>query len=317
MNCLAYKSVADAHTDVLMRMDLEQQPFCGDTGLQAGEHELTVGNVKTQVFAIFVSPKLAPDAQLRAVLRQIDIFHREVSGEGAKVQLVTNRSTLQDVRRLGKIAGLLSVEGAACLGGDKRILSVLYRLGVRGAGLTWNGGNDLADGCRESRGGGLTQAGRAIVQEMERMTMWIDVAHLSDAGVFDVLSTVRGSIMASHANCRRIHDHPRNLTDETIREIIRRNGWIGLTFEASFVADAPVHPEHVFHHLDHILSLGGHGNVGFGSDFDGTSHPIQGLGKASDYANFAGMVMERYGETLGKQILFENFEGFLSRQLSV
>jgi membrane dipeptidase len=315
MNRLANKPVADAHVDVLMRMDLENQSFFGETGLQAGAHELAAGDVKTQVFAVFVSPKMAPDAQLHAVLRQIDIFHNEVTNEDENVQFVTGKQSLKRAHSEGRTAGLLSVEGAACLGGDTRILSILHRLGVRGVGLTWNGGNDLADGCRESRGGGLTRTGRAIVQELERLSMWIDVAHLSDMGVFDIFNTVRGTVMASHANCRRVHDHPRNLTDETIREIIRRNGWIGLTFEASFVADEPVSPLHVFHHLDHILSLGGHGNVGFGSDFDGTSHPVKGLSCSSDYAKFADLVFDRYGEVLGKQIMFENFEGFLSRQL--
>jgi membrane dipeptidase len=314
MDSLTYKPVADAHTDVLMRMDLENQAFYGETDLQAGERQLIAGNVKTQVFAIFVSPHMARDAQLHAVLRQIDTFYNCVVQEG-RIQPVTNCKDLQAVRHSGDIAGLLSVEGAACLSGDPLLLSVLHRLGVRGVGLTWNYGNDLADGCREPRGGGLTQAGKTVIQEMERMSMWIDIAHLSDMGVFDVFNTVSGSIMASHANCRQVHDHPRNLTDETIREIIRRNGWIGLTFEASFVADEPLCIDDVFRHLDHILSLGGHGNVGFGSDFDGTSHPIPGLREASDYAYFADLIFERYGESLGRQVLFENFEGYLTRNL--
>lgn len=145
MNRLAHKPVADAHVDVLMRMDLENQPFFGETGLQAGARELAEGDVKTQVFAIFVSPKMAPNAQLHAVLRQIDIFYNEVIYENGPIQLVTSRRSLENARSESRTVALLSVEGAACLGGDKRILSILHKLGVRGAGLTWNGGNDLAD----------------------------------------------------------------------------------------------------------------------------------------------------------------------------
>lgn len=313
MNALAQYPVADAHVDVLMRMDLENHSFHTSASLQAGLHQLESGNVKTQVFAIFVPPNLSPGDQLHSVLRQIDLYRTEI--DGIAVHQVTSQSSLLNARRLDKIAGLLSVEGAACLHADVRVLHVLHTLGVSGIGLTWNGSNDLADGCREWRGAGLTKAGQSLIREMEQLSMWIDIAHLSDAGVFDVLNVSNKMIMASHANCRSIHHHPRNLTDETIHEVILRNGWIGITFEASFVCDGQPQIEDIFLHLDHVISLGGENHVGFGSDFDGTSNAIIGLQTASDYAGFSERIMDRYGESLGKRILFQNFEKFLMRQL--
>jgi membrane dipeptidase len=162
----------------------------------------------------------------------------------------------------------------------------------------------------------LTRAGEAVVQEMEHLGMWIDLAHLSDAGVADIFRLTDGPVMASHANARKVHVHPRNLTDEAIKEIISRRGWIGLTFEGAFVSEpAEASIADVLRHLDHILELGGEHSVGLGSDFDGTSNTVPGLMNAGDYPDFAKQLVERYGEITARKILFDNFEHFLYRAL--
>lgn len=308
--------VADAHVDVLLRMVDDRAPFYGESSLQASAQRLQDGGVHAQVFALFAWPTVSGDVQLRSVLRMIDAYHERVVRPGA-LRAVQTMADWRAAEAAGEIAGLLSVEGGGCLQGNADILRVLYRLGVRGMGLTWNHANELADGCREGRGGGLTSAGRDVIQEMERLGMWIDVAHLADAGVFDIFRLTHAPVMASHANARAVHPHPRNLTDDVIRELIGRDGWMGLTLEASFLADsALVSVEHVFRHLDHVLSLGGHRHIGLGSDFDGTSQAVQGLGHAGEYAAFAALVVDRYGDELANDILFANFERYLSRVLS-
>ncbi len=312
---LNYLPVADGHADVLMKLAQDSRlSFYGQTNLQASAENLTQGNVKTQVFAIFVSPTLPNDAQLRAVLQQIDVFYQKVI-QSNFLNIVTNHQSLRAARDADCIAGLLSLEGAACLGRDLNIIHVLHQLGVRGVGLTWNGSNDLADGCHEPRGGGLTQAGKNVVRELKILSMWIDIAHLSNQGVYDIFQETNGIVMASHANCRSVYNHARNLTDETIKELIRRNGWLGLTFEASFLGSDNISQEHVLQQIDHVLSLGGSLNVGFGSDFDGTTNKVFGLGSAADYTHFAELLVQRYGTPLARGLLFENFESFLLRQL--
>lgn len=306
--------VADAHVDVVMRMDIEGHPFYGESPLQASAQRLNAGGVHTQVFALYVSPEMTEDAQLEAVLRGIDVFNHDIVRVG-HVRAVRNRSHLREARMRGEVAAILSLEGGGCLHGQIRLLRILFELGVRGVGLTWNLANALADGCREPRGGGLTGAGRAVVEEMIRLGMWIDIAHLADAGVADIFRMTDAPVMASHANVRSVYAHPRNLHDEVIREIIRRNGWMGLTFEASFVNKGSVTVDDIWMHLDRVLSLGGEQNVGFGSDFDGTSHAIKHLETAADYASLAQKVEERYGRILAERILFQNFEEYLLRQL--
>lgn len=309
------RPVADAHVDVLWRMDNERLDFLDTESLQASLPRLQAGGVTTQIFAIYVHTAQSGPEQLAAVMRQLDLFHERISPL-YDIQLVTSQQTLTSARANHQVAALLSLEGGGCLQGDPGYLRVLHRLGVRGMGLTWNPANELADGCRESRGAGLTAAGVSVAREMIRLGMWIDIAHLADAGVADLFKLTDGPIMASHANARAIHAHPRNLTDSMIRELIRRRGWIGLTFEGSFVCnpeDASI--ERVCMHIDHMLELGAEDTLGFGSDFDGTLNEIPKLSHAGDYAAFGDRLVERYGRDIAGKLLFTNFESFLSRTL--
>lgn len=307
--------LADAHVDVLYRMQEQGHAFYGPSKLQAGAERLLEAGVATQVFALYVSPTLPAEYQFELVVRQIDLFYEQVVRESV-VRPVHNFLDLQGARTNGELAGILSLEGGGCLRGRTDLLRVLHRLGVRGIGLTWNHANELADGCREERGGGLTAAGLEVAMEAGRLGMWVDLAHLADRGVSDLFKRTSGTLMASHANCRSVHRHPRNLTDDVLQELFHRKGWLGLVFEATFVgADGAQSVEHVLAHLDHALKLGGENFVGLGSDFDGTSHPVLGLADASDYPAFAQLLEDRYGAELAEKILFKNFEDFLERTL--
>jgi membrane dipeptidase len=309
------RRIADAHVDVLYRMQQEGHPFYGLSPLQACAENLLHAGVATQVFALFVDPGQPASFQLELVLQQIDLFYEKVV-QASVLRPVRNLQELRSAREHGEIAALLSLEGGGCLRGRVDLLRVLRRLGVCGIGLTWNYANELCDGCREPRGAGLTASGLEVAREAHRLGMWVDVAHLSERGIADLFANTDGPLMASHANCRTVHNHPRNLTDDVLRELFRRKGWVGLVFEASFVTK----PEEadvaaVLDHLDHVLRLGGEDFVGFGSDFDGTSNPIPGLAHAGDYPALAEKVVERYGPRLANKILFQNFEDFLHRTL--
>ncbi len=307
--------VADAHADILWQMEQKGGEFYGSSDLQASAQKLAMGGVRAQVFALYVSPEESPDTQLHHVMRQLDLFYDQIVGP-VGVVAVSSWSDFFLAEQAGQLAGLLSIEGAGCLQGDPAILRALWRLGVRGIGFTWNWANDLADGCLEPRNGGLTTLGRVLLAEVDRLPMWMDIAHLSDAGVKDVLTLTSGPIMASHANCRSVYPHPRNLTDEVIRELIIRQGWLGLVFEGNFVAGHPQSDiQDLLRHLDYVLKLGGDDIVGFGSDFDGASHLLKGLEDASAYRKLAEILVERYGKSLAEKVLFNNFRGFLRRVL--
>ena len=113
---------------------------------------------------------------------------------------------------------MLSIEGADVIEGKVGLLRVFHRLGVRMVGLVHILRNELADGVADARtGGGLSQLGVQVVEELDRLGVLIDVSHLSDAGFWDLMEVAKDPLMASHSNARAVCDHPRNMTDEMIK----------------------------------------------------------------------------------------------------
>ena len=176
----------------------------------------------------------------------------------------------------GKIAAFLSIEGGEALAGSLGVLRMLYKVGVRSLTLTWNGRNELGDGVGAS-GKGLTAFGRAVVREMNDLGMLVDVSHLSERGFWDAMKVSTQPLIASHANCRALCDHPRNLTDAQIRAVAGQGGVIGVTFVPDFLGGETPSVDNVLDHIDHMIAVGGEDCVGLGSDFDGTKELPAGL----------------------------------------
>ena len=135
------------------------------------------------------------------------------------------------------------MEGAEGLEGDLGVLRMMYRLGVRWIGLTWNHRNQAADGLGEMRtGGGLTEFGVHLVQEMNRLGMVVDIAHLAPAGVRDVLATSEAPVVASHANAHALCPVPRNLSDEQLEGVAKTGGVVGVTYVPDFIRSGRSQP---------------------------------------------------------------------------
>ena len=184
------------------------------------------------------------------------------------------------------------------------------------ASLTWNFENELAYPNRLSRlpdgsglfeaetERGLTETGAAFVEEMERLGMLIDVSHLGDKGVWDVLRLAKGPVIASHSNARALASFPRNLTDDMIRAIAEKGGIIGINYCAAFLEDfCPGEREisrvsRMVEHMKHIRKVGGIGCLGLGSDFDGISCELE-MENAGQLGKLA-REMERAGFTDGE-----------------
>jgi membrane dipeptidase len=195
------------------------------------------------------------------------------------------------------VAGILSMEGAEGLEGDLSVLRMVYRLGVRWIGLTWSRRNEAADGVAELRtGGGLTEFGVRLVEEMKRLGMMVDIAHLAPAGVRDVFELCDGPVVASHANAHAVCPVSRNLTDEQLESVARSGGVVGAVFYPAFITDgeAPATLDMLLDHIDHMVSVMGADHVGLGSDFDGFFGPSPvGLEDASALPNLTAGLVER------------------------
>lgn len=281
-----------------------------DSPLDVSYNALKYSKVLLQNFAIFVPDHTSQTAKLGIALKQIDLFYQHVE------PFVSLFSSYGEIK-YKETQSILSLEGGEALGKDISILRVFHRLGVRQVGLTWNCANALADGCKESRNGGLTNFGRECVKEMIRLGMIVDVSHLSEQGFWDVVSIPHVRVMASHSNCRMYCDHPRNLTDDQIKAIISLDGLIGVTFVPQFV----FHPyqeatmEHLLLHLEHMEYLGGENHLSFGSDFDGMENKLYGLNNTFDLPSLHYLLNSYFSKELVDKWTYTNAYQFYKNSL--
>ena len=259
--------------------------LCDTLPGQLDLQRLLASQVGLQFFALFTVPTRDTGVNLRRILEMTTQFHRSVVASEGRLRPVVSASDVDS--RDGTVGGLLAIEGLSAIGGSVEVLEALHMLGVRSAMLTWNERNDLADGALEqASGGGLSSAGRRIVQAMQRLNMVLDVSHLGERGFWDLLEASEGPFIASHSNARNVCDHPRNLRDEQLKELAARGGVAGMNFYTQFVMDeGPAKLEDLIRHVRYIADLVGPEHIGLGSDFDGISAWPEGLGGVQDYGN--------------------------------
>lgn len=239
---------------------------------------LLEGGVTCQVFAVSGERSRTPSHSLRTALEMIDRFYGECDANRETIVPVTTHDEIVQAKRAGRVAALLSIEGADVLEGSVDVLRVFHRLGVRMVGLVHSIRNELADGVADRRtGGGLSELGVQAVGELNRLGMIVDVSHLNDEGFWDVLELSRDPVIASHSNARAVCDHPRNMTDDMIRALAEKGGVMGMNFAPGFVHLSRATLAGVVDHIDHIVELVGPGHVGLGSDFDGIPSTPVGL----------------------------------------
>ena len=262
-------AVFDAHNDSLTeREDLEALT----NRLDDGHWDLVrfaEGGGRWQIAAIFTPPKFSGIEALAYALNHLERALDWVERHRDKVRLIL---TKRDLKEDGRIGILLSLEGASPLMGRVEFLRLFFRLGIRCLTLTWNHRNELADGVGVgSAAGGLTEVGKAVVAECEKLGIAVDVSHLSERSFWDLMKVATKPVFASHSNFRSLCDHPRNLTDEQAKAIADKGGVICLTFVPAFVGGDLA--QLVRHYL-HGVELVGEKSLGLGSDFDGCKNPV-------------------------------------------
>ena len=269
---------ADAHCDFLYGMtyyDYDIQTVSGHQSMSL--RNMAAGGVKLQFFAAWIDMLLKQNP-LSQCLNMIDSYYRMLESNPCFVPFSRDFDVTQD-----KIATVLTVEGGEAVEGSVENLRMLYRLGVRAMTLTWNDVNSLAypAGKRGSKKG-LTALGKRVVEEMCRIGMAVDLAHLGDAGIDDVLGIAARTVFASHTNARALCSHPRCMKDEHIRAISKQGGVIGVNFYYRQLTDErTAELDDVIRHIAHFIEIGGIDCVALGSDFDGMNRYIDGLENSS------------------------------------
>ncbi len=280
--------VIDTHCDTLLRV-LGRNPYRQQQGAYRlhDRHteghidlpRLKEGGVDVQFFAAYIEPIYKPDRSLKRAMQIFDAFYTELDANPDSMLLATTVQDIITAKEQGKVAAVMAIEGGESLEGDLGVLRMFHRLGVRSIGLTWNERNDIADGVGDSRSkGGLSVFGAAVIEEMNRLGILVDVSHLSDPGFWDVIEISKHPIIASHSNARAVCNHRRNLDDEQIKALAKNGGVMGMNFAANFVReDGKPTLADLLDHIDHIVQLVGPHHVGLGSDFDGIGAAPEGL----------------------------------------
>lgn len=259
---------------------------------------LHAGGVRGQFWSVWVDPVLRGAEQVTATLEQIDFVHRLVDTFPEQLGLARTAGEVRRVMASGRIASLLGVEGGAQIDGSLAVLRAYARAGVRYLTLTWSRTIDWADSATdEPRHGGLSEFGRQVVREMNRIGMLVDIAHVAPTTMRHALQVSERPIITSHSGARALCDHPRNVPDDVLEALGAAGGVAMAAFVPSFLTEArrewvnagevgdapPVGITDVADHLDHIREVAGIGAVGLGADYDGTDTMPDGLGDVGGY----------------------------------
>jgi membrane dipeptidase len=208
------------------------------------------GGLDAEFFAVFVgqgakTPEGYAAAKERA-FRVIDAIHKMCEDYPELVALATTPEDAYRIEDEGKRAAFIGMENGYPIGRDLSLIEKYYDRGVRYITLCHSGDNDICDSSTD-RGGpednGLSEFGKEVVAECNRLGIMVDISHASEKSFFDIVETTKAPIIASHSSVRALCDHPRNLTDEQLKALAENGGVIQICFVSSFIKEQPPNPE--------------------------------------------------------------------------
>ena len=336
---LAENGILDGHNDLPWAL---READKGDPALidiaaavpftQTDLPRLAAGGVAAQFWSVYVPAELAGDAAVATTLEQIDLTRRLIARHSGQLELALTAKDARRIMAAGKVASLMGAEGGHSIGCSLGVLRALHALGVRYMTLTHNKNTPWADSATDEPAcGGLTDFGREVVAEMQRIGMLVDLSHVSPGTMTDALDVATAPVIFSHSSARALTDHPRNVPDHVLERLAGNGGVAMVTFVPQFVSAAckdwdlaaaaeaerrgidyrtvasraalgdwvREHPmpvatiADVADHVDHVRQVAGIDHVGIGGDFDGTSELPAGLGDVSCYPALFAELIER------------------------
>ena len=231
--------IVDGHCDTPYRLlrhnvHLDQH----DTEAQADLRTLTDGGVTASFFAAYVPPFYAGRGAAAFAHKLIDLIHSQVERLPDAVVFCDDSAGIRAAKHDGKLALMIGVEGGHAIEDSLDTLRGLYARGARYMTLTHVNTNNWCDSSGDkARHGGLTDFGRDVVRSMNDLGMIVDVSHISDDAFRDVIATTRVPVVATHSSCRALCSHPRNMTDDMLRELARNGGVCMINFFSAFISE--------------------------------------------------------------------------------
>ncbi len=300
----------DTHNDITSRtvegLDLANEnppPPATHTTIQ----RLKQGGVGATFFAVYVSGDYVKDNHsANRTLQMIDtVRHDIIAKHPNDFVFATTAAQIEAAHKQGKMAALMGIEGGHAIEDSLRLLRDYYALGVRYMTLTHSNTNNWADSSGDvtktdvKHHNGLTDFGKDVVREMNRLGMMIDISHVADKTFFDALDVSKAPIMASHSSARALANVPRNMTDEMLVAIAKKGGVVQVNFNCGFLVAGSTATNNraklsdVVAHIDHIKKVAGINAIGIGSDFDGITCTPEGLDDVSKFPNLTRALLER------------------------
>jgi len=342
---LAQVPLIDGHNDVpwayreRVQNDVDAIDFAGDTGaLEKPMHtdlkRLRAGGVGAQFWSVYIPTTSSGPGAAREVLEQIDFVHRLVGRHPDHLEMACGADDIERIHRHGRIASLIGIEGGHSIENSLAVLRMLHGVGARYMTIAHSRNTDFADSATDDqRHGGLTEFGREVIREMNRLGMLVDLSHVAAKTMHDALDVARAPVIFSHSSARAITDHPRNVPDDVLRRVKENGGVVMVTFVPPFVNEqARQHYEQrkkeserlesahggdktaverdleqwkklnpapratladVVRHIDHIRALIGAEHLGIGGDYDGVDATPQGLEDVSKYPDLLVELLRR------------------------
>jgi membrane dipeptidase len=284
---------------------------------------LAAGGVGGQFWSVYVPASLAGDTAVTAVFEQVDLVHRMIAAYPGRFQLALTAADVDAAFRAGKVASLLGAEGGHSINSSLGVLRSLYALGVRYLTLTHNDNVGWADSATDKPDcGGLSDFGREVVAQMQRLGMLVDLSHVAATTMNAALDVAQAPVIFSHSSARALTDNPRNVPDDVLARLAVNGGVCMVTFVPFFVSqrcadwfaglkefavsrgldpdrldeifgllpewrritpEPPATLSQVADHIEHVREVAGIDHVGIGGDFDGIQSLPQGLTDVSRY----------------------------------
>ena len=285
---------------------------------------LAKGKVGAQFWSVYVSTSLSEPQAVLATLEQIDVARRLIDQNSEDLEFALTADDVERARKSGKIASMLGMEGGHSIGSSLAVLRQMYDLGARYMTLTHSQNTPWADSATDAPShNGLTDLGRDVVREMNRLGMLVDLSHVSEKVMHDALDTTAAPVIFSHSSARAINGHVRNVPDSVLKRLPDNGGIIMVTFVPGFLSeparqwnanrraeqarlealwqgqpDAVTNGMKVWDeanplpqssiaetadHIDHVRKVAGVASIGIGGDYDGIPFAPPGLEDVSGY----------------------------------
>jgi len=336
--------VVDTHIDTTQMLGREGWDFMArheapSTGSgQAGRNEgashvdlprAREGGLDAAFFSIYMAGTVTGPEAVKRSLVLIDHVRRLAEQHPNEIVLATTAAEVRAAHKAGRFAALMGMEGGHMIDDNLSVLRDYQRLGVRYLTLSHSINTNWSDSSGDKPvHNGLTDFGKDVVRELNRLGVMVDISHVSDKTFWDALETSKAPLVASHSSLRSISGHPRNMTDDMITALGAKGGVIMINYSTSFLsnelyeaglknvaqAERPrVSWEKIVEHIDRAVKLVGATHVGLGSDFDGTTVP-DGMEDASQLPKItAALLAKGYSEQDVKNILGENILRLLEK----